>query len=291
MNSIHQNQLKSKNEFLSKNAYLKMSKLQTFDDDASFMVEEQAIVSIGEGEDIEKLKKLKEVSQRFLEVNNFDISNEPKIEDLSTDQFISYIEKNNESNIVIAKLDELNIDISFRSSMSNFYSHKDIPNNKIFVFFLPENKKNTSSVSFNEIKKFITLIFKLDCKEGLMVSFKELSPISAKHISQCNINQTNCYDIYNIITYKDDNFIDLTKHAFIPEVLEIYRAGEEAEKFGRENKISVSKLSRQPVDDPLSKFYRGKVGDIFKLRRKNIAQKSILTTQIVYRIIVPSVYK
>jgi len=215
------------------------SKLKTFED-VAFINEEQTAVPISEGEDIEKLKKLKEVSQKFLKVNDFDISHEPNFEDLSSDQFIDYIEENNKKNLMITKFDELNIDITFRSSMSNYYKHKYIDNNNIFIFFLPDDNRSSNSVSFTDFKKFITLVFKLDCREGLLISQKDLSPISLKQVKQCNINPGSCENIYNIITYKDDDFIDLTKHAFIPEVLDIYRAGEVADKFGKDNKISIS---------------------------------------------------
>lgn len=265
------------------------SKLKTFDD-VAFINEEQTNVLISEGEDIEKLKKIKEVSQKFLEVNDFDISHEPKFEDMSSDQFIDYIEEITKKNLITTKLDELNIDITFRSSMSNSYRHKN-SDNSIFIFFLPDDNRSSNSVSFTDFKKFITLVFKLDCREGLLISQKDLSPISLKQVKQCNINPGSCDNIYNIITYKDDDFIDITKHAFITKVLDIYRAGEEADKFGKENKTSTTKLSRQLMDDPVTKFYRGRVGDVFKLRRINISRYNILDEQLIYRIVVPAVLK
>lgn len=265
------------------------STLKTFED-VAFINEEQSNISITEGEDIEKLKKIKEVSQKFLEVNNFDISHEPKFEDMSSDQFINYIEDSTKKNLIITKLDELNIDITFRSSMSNYYSHKN-SDNKIFIFFLPDDNRSTNSVSSTDFKKFITLIFKLDCREGVLISQKDLSHNSLKQVKQCNINPDTSNNIYNIITYKDDDFIDITRHAFIPKVLDIYRVGEEADKFGKENKISISKLSRQLMDDPVTKFYRGRIGDIFKLRRINVSRYNILDEQLIYRIVVPAVVK
>ena len=266
------------------------SKLKTFDD-VSFNNEEQANVLVGEGEDIDKLKMLKQVSQKFLDINDFDISDEPNFEEMSSDQFIEYMETKNKNNLVINKLDELNIDITFRSSMSKYYKHKTLENNNIFIFFLPEDNRSSNSVSFTDFKKFITLVFKLDCREGLLISKKDLSPISLKQVRQCNISPGNCDNIYNIISYKDDDFVDLTKHAFVPEVLKVYRSGEETDKFGKENKINNNKLPRQLMDDPLTKFYRGKVGDIFKLRRKNISKFNILDEQLIYRVVIPAVFK
>ena len=45
------------------------------------------------------------------------------------------------------------------------------------------------------------------------------------------------------------------------------------------------------MDDPVTKFFRGRVGDIFKLRRKNISRYNILDEQLIYRIVVPAVLK
>lgn len=236
------------------------SKLKTFEDVDIANQEQSNSIFFSDGEDIEKLKKIKENSQRFLEVNGFNTSHEEKIEDMSSDQFIDYIEEITKNNLITTKLYELNIRVNFRSSMSNFYRHKK-SGNSIFIFFLPEDNRSSNSVSFTDFKKFITLVFKLDCREGLLISQKDLSPISLKQVRQCNINPGSCDNIYNIITYKDDDFIDITKHAFIPKVLDIYRAGEEADKFGKDNKISTTKLSRQLMDDPVTKFYRGRVGD------------------------------
>lgn len=266
------------------------TQLQTFED-VAYINEEPAGALIEEGEDIEKLKKIKEVTQRFLMVNNFDISDEPNFEDLSSDQFMDYIQEQNKENLILNKLDELNIDITFRSSMSNYYTHKENKNNKLFVFFLPEGKRKSNSVSFTDFKKFITLILKLDCCEGLLISKKNISSKSLEQVKQCNINPGSCENIYNIITYIDDEFIDVTKHAFTSKVMKIYRSGDETDKFSKDNKISITKLSRMLLDDPITKFYRGRVGDVFQQKRRNISKNNILEEQIIFRLVVPAVLK
>jgi len=262
------------------------SQLKLFDD-AGYVNEELNEVNISEGEDLEGLKRVKEVSQRFLVVNNFDIGKEPKIENLSDDQFIDYIETNNDS-IIATKLSEVKLEISFRSLMTNYYTHKEDETKKILVFFLPDDK-SSKSIGNPEFKKFITLIFKLDCKEALLISNKDLSPKSKEQVRQCNINPAGCNNIYNIITYKDSNFIDITKHGFIPEVMKIYRNGApETEKLIRDSMISPNNLPRMLITDPLNKFYRGQPGDIFQIRRKNIIKGVLLKEQIIFRIVVSS---
>lgn len=262
------------------------SKLQTFED-INYINEEASEIVFTEGEDIEKLKKLKEVAQKFLLVNDYDISMEPNFEDLSLDQFIEYIQKQAENKLMVTKFDELNIDTTFRSLMSNYYTHKE-SGNRIFIFFLPDDKRSSNSISIADFKKFITLIFKLDCREGMLISNKDLSSKSKDQVRKCNIKSIDCQNIYNIITYKDDDFVDITSHAFVPEVIAIYRDGKESKKFSEDHSINITKLSRILMNEPLAKFYRGKVGDIFALRRKNMAKKTLLDEQIVYKIIYPS---
>ena len=262
------------------------SKLQTFED-INYINEEASEIVFSEGEDIEKLKKLKEVSQKFLLVNDYDISTEPVFEDLSLDQFIDFIQKQSENKLITTKFDELNIDVTFRSLMSNYYTHKE-NGNRIFIFFLPDDNRSSNSISIGDFKKFITLIFKLDCREGMLISNKDLSSKSKDQVRKCNIKSIDCQNIYNIITYKDDDFVDITRHAFVPEVLAIYRDGKESKKFSEEFSVNITKLSRILMNEPLSKFYRGRVGDIFALRRKNMAKKTLLDEQIVYKIIYPS---
>jgi DNA-directed RNA polymerase subunit H (RpoH/RPB5) len=261
-----------------------MATLQTFDDNY-FTVEETATQAVSENaEDIDKLKRLKSVSQSFLRVNDFDVD-EPDIRDLSTEQFIDYIEATNKENTLLVKFDELNIENDFRSSMSRVYHKKENEEDKILIFFLPNDKKSSNTIGISHVKIFIALLFKMNCMEGVLISEKPLSSTSQKHVKFCNINPENSSRIYNIITYQDDEFIDIPDHSFIPEVLEIYRAGEEVKKFSDENSINPNKLPRMITDDPLVKFYRGNLGDVFKIKRKILNSNTLLEHQIVFKII------
>jgi len=260
-------------------------------DESAYLNEELTEITISEGVDIGELKRIKEVSQRFLQVNDFDLGDEPIIKDLSKDEFIEYIETKNNHSIIATKLNELSFNITFRSLMSNYYTHREDKDKKIFIFFLPDDSR-TNSIGKTDFKKFITLVFTLDCREGVMISSKDLSPKSKEQLRNCNINPVECDDVYNIISYKDSDFIDITGHAFVPEVMKIYRCGkEETDLFIKENKFNPTKLPRMLDTDPLNKFYRGQVGDIFQLKRKNLVNGNILEEQIAFRVVVPGIIK
>lgn len=238
----------------------------------------------GQVEDIEKLKKLKQVSQKFIKINDFDLGEEPLMENLSLDQFKDYIETTSKESIIASKLDESNVDLTLRSLMSNLYEHKSKLDHRIFIYFLPDSKK----IGAKDLQNFIALILKLGCKEGLLISTKELSAKAKDKVRQCNIQQGNYENIYQIINYKDDDFIDITSHAFSPEVVKLFRGKEEIEQFASENRINVKSLPRIWIDDPLSKFYRARVGDIFQFKRKHISSRSLLEEQISFSIVVPA---
>ena len=238
-------------------------------------------------EDVEKLKNLKEVSQNFLRVNNFDLSKEPDFSEFSEDQFVEYILEKSKNSIITNKLNELKVEINLRSLMSNYYTHKEDKKNKIFIFFLPEGNSSSNSLSISDYSRFISLVLKLDCQEGVLISKKDLSSKAREAVNKSNIDIGSCEGIFKIIAYKDDDFIDITKHSFVPEVTKIYREGEEVDKFMKENNVEIKSLPRIMLSDPLAKFYRAKIGDVFQLKRKIIISKSLLEEEIVFKLIIP----
>lgn len=236
-------------------------------------------------EDTESCQELKLTSQKFLEVNKFKLNGEPKFDTYSNKEFINAIEKKSgENNQILNMMKKVKIPIDFRSSMSNVYPHKDFANHNILVFFQPQARIRQAKIGIEIIKNFIGLMLMLDCTEGLFISSKKLSPRALEQIGSTNAGGEE--NIYNITSYTDDEFINITEHLFIPKVLEIIRTKEEIDKFASDENINVSILPRMLGSDKLVKFYRGKPGDIFKLERKITTGNLMINSQIIYRRVV-----
>jgi DNA-directed RNA polymerase subunit H (RpoH/RPB5) len=248
---------------------------------------EEAEYIQGSEEDVDYNQNLKAISQLYLLENGFSLGKEKLVEDMSKEEFVKMMEERSEDedNQLIQRFEKYNIEVNLRTLMSNIYEGKDGKN--IFVFFIPTG--NSKSVGINFISMFYYLLISLDCKIGLLVSKKPLTPESMKKIHAVNVYPEDDKEIYNIDYYIDQNFLPLCKHSLIPKVLKIYRYPEEVKNFMKENDdVDVSKFPRMILSDPLVKFYRGKSRDIFMLERKNINEKNILSTQIIYRVVVNS---
>ena len=272
---------------------IKMSLLNKLD--LSFLEKRGDFLIQGSDNDTEYNKGLKERSQSFLRVNDFDFGKEKIVKDMDEEEFLKSIEAHdfNEATL-FEKISSVNININFRSMMSNVYTNKHNPNLKILVLFLPSDKGKNGTIGKEIIRKFITLLLKLDCLEGLLISHKDLSSCAKEQIANCNINPGSCENIYKITSYTDDTFVDLVNHSFVPKIVKIFRGEEEVAKFAEENNVRPKDLMKLPKlrqDDAMVKFFRGNYGDIFKLVRQNINDKSLLKDQIIFRIVTTGVQK
>ena len=118
-----------------------------------------------------------------------------------------------------------------------------------------------------------------------MISEKPLTSKSRESLESSNV-QSYCRDnIYNVISYTDDMFINVVDHCLTPEILKIY-SGKELEDFLKEENINSRDLPRMIVSDPIAKFYRAKVGDVIKMKRKTGNRDTLINEQIVYRVII-----
>lgn len=260
--------------------------LVLFDDDSS--EDEGENVYLESNEDPEYLQKLKIVSQSFLRVNGFDLGDEPNYNDLSIDQFVDYIKKKSskDEDKILKTISnrQINIETNLRVMLSKIYQHKTKKNTRILVYFLPDVTER-KTINNTAITGLVDLMKNLNCQEGLMISKKDLIQEAKEKIRQINIDPGDLEGIYNITVYQDDDFIDISGHSFIPEIISIMR-GTEKEKFSKDNRLDVQKLPKLLSNDPMVKFYRGIPGDVFKLKRQIINEKNMLDYQIIYRIVV-----
>ena len=231
--------------------------------------------------DFEYLKNLNETKQSFLSVNNFDLK-EPDFSEYTEDDFIEYIE-NNKSIEIIKKNEEMGIEEDFRSSMSQIYFSKD-GKRKMFVLFLPKSQ-NKGNVGIDIIKNFLKLVRILDCTDGVIISEQILTPKSIEKIDSTNIRTIHKDGIYNVISYTDSMFINVSDHCLTPEVLKVY-SGDELETFLENERLDKYKLPKMVAGDPISKFYMAKVGDVIKMKRKTGTQDTVPNEQIVYRLVI-----
>lgn len=220
--------------------------------------------------DINKLKSLKQTSNKFLEINDFKVKNEDFIS-MSDKKFFSYIE-NNKNKILIEELKNFKLDVDLRSSISGIYHLKDDENYRIMVYFFSSLKINNNKVGVAPIKAILSVMLSLDCKELLLVTAKELSPKAKSSLTD------------NITVYIDNNFIDITEHNFVPKIEKIYR-GEEVEDFLKENNLIAKEMPKISYTDPLAVFNRGKKGDVFKFIRKINTTNTMREYSIEYKII------
>lgn len=236
--------------------------------------------------DIDYLKNLKETSQYFLKENDF-IDNDPDFRTFTEEQFINFYEKN-QNDEVLQKMNDLNITEDFRSSMSQTYNSKD-GTSKIFIFFLPTSPQK-SNVGIDVVKTFCKLVILLGCNEGVMISEKPLTSKSRELLESSNIKSFTRENIYNIINYVDEMFVNIVEHCLSPKVLKVY-SGKELETFLEEEKINKNHLPKMIVSDPVAKFYRARVGDVVMMKRKTGNRDSLINEQIVYRTVVYGVTK
>jgi DNA-directed RNA polymerase subunit H (RpoH/RPB5) len=237
--------------------------------------------------DTSGLKIIKEISQDFLLENNYDLGKEPLFKDYTEEEFIKHIEKNQDPDIM-KKFNESNIVENFRSSMSNIYIEKKTKT-KMFIFFLPTSSLS-SSVGIDVVKKFSKLVLIFGCNEGVLISEKPLTSKSKEILEYSNTSGEDRENVYNIISYVDDEFFNITDHCLSPKILKIY-SGKELEEFVEKENIDPKNLPRITINDPIVKFYRARIGDVIKMKRKTGISGSLINEQIVYRFVIHTQFK
>ncbi len=239
--------------------------------------------------DTYNLQSMMETCVRFLEVNNFSVKGEPKYETISNKKFVKFVEKrlSETDNELFNLMDSVNIEITFRSALSNVFSHKDDPEHHILVLFFPDDTLRTKKFGKDAVKKFLNLMLRVNCKDGVLISEKEFGSAAKKEFERCNIDSTLSTDLFNVIFYNDGDFINIVDHISCPRVIHIYRTKEEIDQFERENRLKISNLPGIESTDPLTKFFRGKIGNIFELERPVVPNNVIANRELSYRIVIP----
>lgn len=236
--------------------------------------------------DTYNLQNLAETATNFLKVNDFDLKKEPDWSKMDNRKFIKVVKKRmNSDNDLFRFMDEVKLDITFRSSLSGVYESKTEKGLNILIFFYPDETLRTKGLVKEGVKKFFNLMLKMNCTEGVLISERNLASTAKKEFNRCNMD-SNC-SVYNVIFYNDKEFIDIVDHISTPKVIRIYRTPDEIEEFKRENQVKIENLSSIQLTDPLTRFYRGKLGNIFMIKRTLPVSNIIQDFEIVLRIVVP----
>ena len=267
--------------------------------------------------DYKSLLMLKKTLMNFLIINKFDITKDKFNKDFKLKQFKTYLKTSILCSILEnekKKFDKLeksepanskNIQINkkciqghlndymkltdfqkHRNNLSNIYTNID--GIKLLVYFMGETTLNTISNKY--LKIMIQIMLYLDCTECVIISANDPSNQFKKDLSLINTNvpYEDTSKIFRIISYTDNTFIDLTKHSYIPRLLQIYR-NENAKKFIQENNLnSLDELPKIYISDPLCKFYRCKTDDIIELERETGIDNNLLDKQLSYRHVINS---
>lgn len=263
------------------------------------------------------LRCLKITAMSFLKVNNFNTDSDSFSRDVTLRKFKTYTQLTPLTRLLETKIAELVKKIKqqpenaagfqknkkcienyisdcskmstldqHRNNLSNVYSHKENPDLKILMYFMGDS--SAATVSNKYLKIISQNMIYLDCRECVIISHSEPSNQFKKDLLSFNINQEHPNDshIYKIILYTDKSFIDLTKHAYIPEIVKIHR-NQEAHKFIEDNSLdTVDVLPKILLDDPICKFYRCRMNDIIELVRECGLSSNLYDTQITYRHVV-----
>lgn len=229
----------------------------------------------------ENLQTIKDTSLNLLQENGFNVKNEREhINKIGFEQYLSEISP------LVDLIEDSKLQLDFkrnifnneRTNMSNIYEDS---NGKKIIFFFSSDTSNTQI-----LKVFCKILMLLESKEGIIVTEKKPTTTFTSTCKKLQlINEENA-DLYNINHYSDENFIDITKHAYTPKIIKIYR-GPERDEFLKQNNIKdMYKFPHMLLSDPVSKFYRLNIGDIVKFERENGLTDSLLEKTLNYRVVV-----
>ena len=127
----------------------------------------------------------------------------------------------------------------------------------------------------------------LDCREGVIISEKNMAPPARKDFERCNIETSITSEIFNVIFYNDGDFVNIVDHISFPKILRVMRTDEEIRAFESDNRLNVTKIPAVESDDAMVKFYRAKLGNIFELERPVLVDTLLLGEEMGYRIVTP----
>jgi DNA-directed RNA polymerase subunit H (RpoH/RPB5) len=159
---------------------------------------------------------------------------------------------------------------SLRNILTQPYKKED---GTQIVAYYAEPNIDTTQLGVEPLAEFILEMDKYKCKNGILISAKNLSPSARKKIESL-LN-------YNIHFFLESEMIyDPTEHYFTPEhrVMEV----EEQRQFLSRNNLSIDQLPIILTTDIISRYYGFVPGQVIEIKRFNLYD-SIVQNSLAYR--------
>lgn len=180
-------------------------------------------------------------------------------------------------NYLKTKFDSYNISITSgdvtknRHLLSGIFEHSS-KNRVLYVYFCLASAVEIKNVQKDTLLQLKNKKYQMMEKDIIIVTEKEISHASRKSIYSD--------DLFNVKTFTDDTFFDISDNIFVPKFLNKYNKNDPFFEG-----IDTKKFPKIVLDDPLCSFYLCKVGDILELER-DVDVDGITDTQIVYRTVI-----
>lgn len=162
---------------------------------------------------------------------------------------------------------ELSIDDVKNNFINNdsdiIVNHKKDENKRLLVTFLINDK----DCGVKKINDLIDYLKEIEIKNVMLIVPKKLTSFGLKKIKSTSIN----YEIFNIKSL----MINITKHILVPK--HVLLSIDEKNKVLKSFKCNIEQLPKILKTDPVAKYYNAKIGQVFKIYRKD---------EIVYRCVV-----
>lgn len=223
----------------------------------------------------------------FLTVNGYNTNR--SYEGLSEREFYTAVQEEFRKNEIFKVISDINTDDN-RLQFSGIYTKVDNPNEKICICFYSTMKSSEKINNVIIIQQFLQMLIKIqNCNTAVIITDGDLSPAASKHLSNINMTMRSNGEYY-VKHFTDKTFIDIVNNYFTPNVRKVYR-GKEVSDFAENNSVTPSQLPKILINDPLSRFYMCKLGDVMEIERDTGIEGNILSTQIAYRYVTDISYQ
>lgn len=167
---------------------------------------------------------------------------------------------------------------SFKDALSATYAKDDDPTGKtrLRVFFpeTPISGGRKTAIGKDSIERILKRMAGDDITKVIIVTETQLSPQAA--------GQLNNYPAWTLehFMYKELTY-NLTKHFLTPE--HRLMSLPEITRFLDDNKLDIENLPVMSYQDPISRYYGSKPGDIFEIKRFDISGSSMVSDSVAHR--------
>jgi len=169
---------------------------------------------------------------------------------------------------------------TFKEALSATYDKDDdlTDKNRLRVFFpeTPISGGTKSAIGKNSIERILKHMTDDKISKVIIVTETHLSPQAA--------GQLNNYPAWSLehFMYKEMTY-NLTKHFLTPK--HRLMSLPEITKFLDDNEQDINNLPVMSYQDPISRYYGSKPGDIFEIERFDISGSSMVSDSVAHRVV------